>query len=120
MVQVRGIGGFFFRAQDPAALAAWYQTHLGINPAPSDPSMQPWVTDAGVTIFSPFDAQTDYFAADRGFMLNFRVDDLDAALAELNAAGIASGEVLIMEGVGKFSRIHDPEGNPLELWQPAG
>lgn len=120
MVKVLGIGGIFFRSKDPAALAAWYEKHLGITPAPTDGSTLPWMTEAGVTVFSPFAADTDYFPADRAFMLNLRVADLDAALAELAASGIAAGEVLAMDGVGKFARIHDPEGNPLELWEAAG
>jgi predicted enzyme related to lactoylglutathione lyase len=119
MVKVLGIGGLFFRSKDPSGLAEWYQTHLGIDPAPTSPSMMPWTTEAGVTIFSPFDESTDYFPADRTFMLNFRIEDLDAALAELNAAGIKISEELTMEGIGRFARIHDPEGNPIELWEPA-
>ena len=119
MVKVLGIGGFFFRSKDPSGLAEWYQTHLGINPAPTNETMEPWVTEPGVTVFSPFDDGTDYFSKDRTFMLNFRVENLSAALEELNAAGIESGEVVGMDGVGKFARIHDPEGNPIELWEPA-
>ena len=117
MVEVLGIGGFFFRSKDPGALAEWYQKHLGINQAPTNETMEPWITERGVTVFSPFDEGTDYFPADNAFMLNFRVENLDAALKELNAAGITCGEVISMEGVGKFARIHDPEGNPLELWE---
>ncbi|KJZ20951.1 VOC family protein [Loktanella sp. S4079] len=119
MVKVLGIGGLFFRSNDPSALAQWYEEHLGIAPAPSDAAMEPWKTDEGVTIFAPFDAKTDYFPQDHAFMLNFRVADLDAACAELQSSGIAVGEKMVMEGVGKFARIHDPEGNPIELWQPA-
>jgi len=119
MAQALGVGGVFFRAKDPAALAAWYETHLGINPAPTSAEAMPWITDAGVTVFSPFAEDTDYFPADRTFMLNFRVADLDAAIADLTAASVACGDVVEMAGVGRFSRIHDPEGNPIELWQPA-
>lgn len=119
MVQVLGIGGFFFRSKDPEGLAEWYKTHLGITPAPTDETTAPWVTGAGVTVFAPFDEATDYFPESQTFMLNFRVENLSAALEELNAAGIESGEVMSMDGVGKFARIHDPEGNPLELWEPA-
>lgn len=119
MAQALGIGGVFFRAKDPVGLATWYETHLGINPAPTSADAAPWITDGGVTVFSPFANDTGYFPKDRAFMLNLRVADLDAALADINAAGIVSGEVLEMDGVGRFSRIHDPEGNPVELWQPA-
>jgi predicted enzyme related to lactoylglutathione lyase len=119
MVQVLGIGGFFFRSKDPSGLTEWYQTHLGINPAPTDETMEPWMTDRGVTVFSPFEEGTDYFAEGHTFMLNFRVKNLSVALEELNAAGIESGDVVSMDGVGKFARIHDPEGNPIELWEAA-
>jgi len=118
MTQVLGIGGFFFRSESPDALVRWYETHLGILPAPTSPTMQPWISEQGVTIFSPFPKDSDYFPEDRGFMLNFRVADLDATVKELNAAGIESGGEVEMEGIGRFARIHDPEGNPIELWEP--
>ena len=81
--------------------------------------MEPWITETGVTIFSPFAQDSDYFPKNQSFMLNFRVEDLDSALEELNAAGIDSANIVSMEGVGRFARIHDPEGNPIELWEPA-
>jgi glyoxylase I family protein len=118
MVKVLGIGGFFFRSENPRALAEWYQVHLGINLAPNDQTMTPWVTESGMTVFAPFEKKTDYFAKNQAFMLNFRVGDLDAAIAELGAAGIASSHESSMEGVGRFARIHDPEGTPIELWEP--
>lgn len=119
MAQALGVGGVFFRAKDPAALAAWYKTYLGIDPAPTGPDTPPWITEAGVTVFSPFPDDTDYFPADRGFMLNFRVADLETALADLEAAGIEASHREDMDGVGRFARIEDPEGNPIELWEPA-
>ncbi len=120
MARVTGIGGFFFRAKDPTALAAWYETHLGINPAPTDMDSPVWMQEDGPTVFSPFAADTDYFADDRQFMLNLRVDDMDAMLGKLRSAGIAVSHEQEMEGIGRFARIHDPEGNPIELWQPPG
>lgn len=119
MAKVTGIGGLFFRARDPVALAAWYETHLGITPAPTDMETPVWMQAAGPTVFAPFPKDTDYFAPDRAFMLNFRVDDLDAMLADLRAAGIDVSHEQEMEGVGRFARIHDPEGTPIELWQPS-
>ena len=118
MERVEGIGGFFFRAKDPAALARWYETHLGINLAPTGPDTPPWISKEGVTVFSPFPADSDYFAAERAFMLNFRVKDLDAMLNQLRDAGIEVSHEQAMEGIGRFARIHDPEGNPIELWEP--
>lgn len=120
MAKVTGIGGVFFRARDPDALAAWYEAHLGINPAPTDMDTPVWMQAAGPTVFAPFKADTDYFPADRQVMLNFRTDDLAALLAELRAAGITVSQEQEMDGVGRFARIHDPEGNPIELWQPPG
>lgn len=115
-MSVTGIGGFFFRAKAPEALRTWYAEHLGVGAGPYGA----WETEAGQSVFSPFAADTDYFSADHQWMLNLRVDDLDALCAKLGAAGI---EVITkpewnMPGVGRFARIHDPEGNPIELWQP--
>lgn len=81
--------------------------------------MAPWRSAEGVVVFAPFPADTDYFAPDRAFMLNFRVADLAAMLAQLRQAGIAVSHEVTMEGIGRFARIHDPEGNPIELWEPA-
>jgi glyoxylase I family protein len=116
---VTGIGGVFFRAKDPAKLAEWYKAHLGIDLAPTQAGGTPWMTDAGITIFAPFASDSDYFPADRAFMLNFRVRDMDAMLAQLRTAGIEIGREETVDGIGRFARIHDPEGNPIELWEPA-
>ena len=118
MIKVQGFGGFFFRAKDPDGLAKWYQDHLGINPAPTNMEMAPWVTESGITVFSPFHADSDYFAADKTFMLNFRVADLDAMITQLKSADIEVSHESEMEGIGRFARIHDPEGNAIELWEP--
>ena len=118
MHKVQGIGGFFFRAKDPERLTKWYQDHLGINPAPTNMEMAPWMTGPGVTVFSPFGADTDYFSADKSFMLNFRVVDLDAMISQLKSAGIEISHESEMDGIGRFARIHDPEGNAIELWEP--
>jgi predicted enzyme related to lactoylglutathione lyase len=113
---VTGIGGLFFRSRDPAALKKWYQEVLGI-PAPGS-----WFFEqqAGQTVFEPFKADTDYFPADRQWMLNLRVDDLDGLLASLAARSIAiiTNPEWDHPDTGRFARIHDPEGNPIELWQP--
>lgn len=119
MEKVQGMGGLFFRARDPAALAAWYRSRLGIDPVPTGPDDTVWMQSAGPTVFSPFAADTDYLPADRQHMVNFRVADLDAMLAQLGALGEKTGEIQTMDQIGRFSRIHDPEGNPIELWEPA-
>ena len=117
MARVTGIGGIFFRSEDPAALNDWYRTHLGIT----QPDVAVWQQDAGPTVLSPFAASTDYFAADKSWMLNLRVDDLPAMIGQLRAAGIAVETRADWDGdksYGSFARIHDPEGTPIELWQP--
>ncbi len=115
MASVSGIGGFFFRANDPDALSAWYDKHFGINPV----SAGPWLQDAGPTVFSPFADNSDYFSADKRWMLNLRVDDIDGMIAKLKTAGIEVETREEWDGeYGRFARVHDPEGNPVELWQP--
>ena len=81
---VTGIGGFFFRSRDPKALGAWYLEHLGVG-APEGQFV--WDQQAGPTVFAPFKADTDYFPAEKQFMINLRVDDLDTLLTSLRAAG---------------------------------
>jgi len=108
---VQGIGGFFFRANDPEALGKWYEEHLGIGAW--------WEQTPGPTVFQPFPASSDYFPADRQTMLNLRVDGLDALIAQLEQAGIEVLRKAEWDGeYGRFARIHDPEGNPIELWEP--
>ena len=119
MAKALGVGGFFFRAKDPETLRAWYEKHLGINPAPTDMEMVPWMTEPGVTVLSPFAADTDYFRADKNFMINFRVDDVESMIAQLIDAGIEIKSDQKMDGIGRFVHIEDPEGTPIELWQPA-
>lgn len=112
MAKAVGIGGIFFRANGAEALAGWYETHLGITDL--------WAQEAGPTVFAPFKADTDYFAADKQWMINVRVDDLSALMIQLRAAGIlieTRAEWDTAE-TGRFARIHDPEGNPIELWEP--
>jgi glyoxylase I family protein len=120
MEQVTGIGGFFFRAQDPKALGRWYQQHLGISPTPSSYEDSVWQQEAGPTVFAPFEETSDYFGdAHKVWMVNFRVRDLDKMAAQLRAAGIAIKIDPQSYPNGRFARLHDPEGNPIELWQPA-
>ena len=112
---VTGIGGLFFRAQDPDALKQWYCEHLGVGCG--DYGM--WEQQAGTTVFSPFVADTSYFPADKQWMINLRVEGLDELVERLRQAGVDVPKVEEMEGVGRFARIHDPEGNPIELWEAA-
>lgn len=117
MPKVLGIGGVFFRAADPVALAEWYRQHLGI----ADLHHEVWQQEAGTTIFGPFAQNSGYFGRPaQQWMINFRVDDLDAFITALTAAGLeVETRAEWNSEVGRFARIHDPEGNPIELWQPA-
>lgn len=117
--KVLGIGGFFFRSKGPKALAAWYEQHLGINPIPTGPGMQPWQQQAGTTAFAPFPESTKYFDTSKQFMINFRVANIEKLAAQLKAAGIEINLDPEMTPYGRFAHLHDPEGNPIELWQPA-
>jgi predicted enzyme related to lactoylglutathione lyase len=117
MEHVLGIGGYFMRATDPAALGAWYRDYLGLD---ADESGL-WRQETGPTVFATFEAGTDYFGSPaQQAMLNFRVRDLEAMLAQLRAKGAdVDEETQEMEGVGRFGWVTDPEGNRVELWQPA-
>jgi glyoxylase I family protein len=120
MEKVAGIGGFFFRAKDPKALALWYQQHLGILTIPTKDGETAWQQEAGSTAFTPFPETSKYFGdLQKVWMLNFRVRDLDKMAAQLHAAGIEVKVDPESYPYGRFARLHDPEGNPIELWQPA-
>src|SRR5258707_2140111 len=119
MEKVSGIGGFFFRAKDPKALGRWYQQHLGVSVIPTSYEESPWQQEAGPTAFAPFKETSDYFGdTQKVWMLNFRVRDLDKMAAQLQAAGIEVKVDPQSYPNGRFARLHDPEGNPIELWQP--
>jgi predicted enzyme related to lactoylglutathione lyase len=120
---VLGMGGYFFRAKDPKALKGWYQQHLGVGGGcGTDDKGQSnewvWFVAGGPMVFEPFKQDSDYFPAERTAMINLRVSDLDSLLGELRAAGIEITREETMDGVGRFARVHDPEGNPIELWEP--
>ena len=116
---VTGIGGFFFRAHDPKALGQWYQDHLGISVIPKSGNDSAWRQQAGPTAFSPFPENTKYFGdATKQWMMNFRVNDLDKMAAQLEAAGITVKVDPKTYPNGRFAHLQDPEGNPIELWQP--
>jgi len=118
-VAVTGIGGVFFRANDPAGMSQWYKEHLGIDPVPPDYNQKPWSQEAGPTVFAPFPRDTEYFGnQNQSWMINFRVKDLDAIVAQLRSSGIDVTVDPETYPNGRFARLHDPEGNPIELWQP--
>ena len=112
---VSGIGGVFFRAQNPETLLAWYRQHFGVTMEGYDP----WQQQAGPTVFMPFSSTTEKWSAAKQWMINFRVTELDAMLANLRAAGIAieTNPEWDSPEAGRFALIHDPEGNAIELWE---
>ena len=122
---VLGIGGVFFRATDPDGLNKWYREHLQVGAGCSADRAGPgdqwtWAARGGPTVFAPFRANTDYFPADKQHMLNLRVSGIDDLLSALRDSGIAVEMKAEWDSpeTGKFARIHDPEGNPIELWEP--
>ena len=120
MEKVAGIGGLFFRAHDPKALGNWYEQHLGITLTPTSEGGTVWQQEAGPTAFSPFPEKSGYFGdPSKVWMVNFRVHDLDKMVAQLRTAGIQVKDPESYPNIGRFARLHDPEGNPIELWQPA-
>ena len=121
MEKVTGIGGLFFRAKDPESLARWYEEHLGVRPVPKSYEESPWRQEAGATVFAPFPADTDYFGRpEQQWMVNFRVGDLGPMVTQLRAAGISVDIDPTVYPNGRFAHLDDPEGNRIELWEPAG
>jgi predicted enzyme related to lactoylglutathione lyase len=119
--KVTGIGGLFFRAKDPKVLAKWYSDHLGVNLVPSKPDDSPWRQEAGTCAFQPFPETTKYFRDDtKRWMVNFRVRNIERMAAQLRAAGITVEIDPKVYPNGRFGRLTDPEGNPVELWEPQG
>ena len=123
MERVQGIGGIFFKSKDPKALATWYANHLGVPTQDWGGASFLWSeqdrADTAHTVWSPFKADTDYFApSEASFMVNFRVKDLDAMLDQVAAAGAKVIGKPERSEFGAFGWFLDPEGNKVELWQP--
>lgn len=121
---VVGMGGYFFRAREPETLAAWYREHLGVGGGcgrdeRGETNAYCWYHEGGPMVFSPFAEATDYFPADRQAMINLRVRDLAGLIVQLKASGVDVITKPEWDGAaGSFARVHDPEGNPIELWEP--
>jgi predicted enzyme related to lactoylglutathione lyase len=119
MARALGIGGVFLKARDPKALAAWYAKHLGITEQEGGSLVFDGPASFGMTVFAHFPADTTYFGAgSQQAMVNFRVEDLEALLTELAAAGVVIDPDRQDYPYGRFAWIEDPEGNRVELWQP--
>lgn len=125
MPRITGIGGIFFKSRDPRALKTWYRDHLGIEPDDDGYVSFRWreagdPERSGYTVWEPFPHDTKYFDPGRApFMVNYRVDDLAGLLADLREAGVEVDDRIEELPYGKFAWITDPEGNRLELWEPA-
>ena len=122
MKRVTGLGGVFIKSRDPKALYEWYRVHLGIESAPDSGAM--W-RDAdhpeipGFCVWSLFPQDTKYFQPSQSnFMINFRVENLDALLQLLREEGVTVDPKVENYDYGKFGWIMDPEGNRVELWEP--
>ncbi|HEX8564086.1 MAG TPA: VOC family protein [Pyrinomonadaceae bacterium] len=120
MKRVIGIGGIFFKSKNPGELAAWYQKHLGIDfGGKVYADFKSSSEDKGWQAFSFFNADTKYFEpSEKEFMINLRVDNLDALLEALRAEGVHVFDKTEEYEYGKFGWILDPEGNKIELWEP--
>jgi predicted enzyme related to lactoylglutathione lyase len=121
MEKVTGIGGFFFRGNNPDALNDWYEQHLGVRKAGVEYADGSWWQDRGPTVFAaePKEAQGSG-VSEYAWRLNFRVRDLDAMVAQLRSAGIAVAVEETVYPNGRFAQLKDPEGNPIELWEATG
>lgn len=121
MERVTGIGGVFFKAADAAGLARWYAEHLGVGEVPETYDEPVWQQEAGETVFAPFGEEhwDSPHLGPTGWGINFRVRDLDAMVAQLRAAGLEVEVDAEVYPNGRFAQLADPEGNPVQLWQPA-
>jgi predicted enzyme related to lactoylglutathione lyase len=126
MERVTGIGGFFFKAADPVALSRWYAEHLGVGLPPSsleddEAADEEWYQEAGPTVFAPFGPQhwESPHLGKHQWGVNFRVRDLDAMVAQLRYVGIAVEVDHQPHPSGRFAQLRDPEGNAVQLWEPA-
>ncbi len=122
MKRVTGIGGIFFKSIDPKALGSWYKTHLGLDVTDWGGALFQWGgegSEPGITVWSPFAQDTNYMQPSAAsFMINYRVEDLDALLAVLKSEGCNVIDKTESSEQGKFGWVVDPEGNKVELWEP--
>jgi predicted enzyme related to lactoylglutathione lyase len=119
MARITGIGGVFFRSSDPHRILDWYADVLGL-PIDANGSAVLRCVEPASAVLAPFPRETDYFGArTQGYMINLRVDDLDGALAAVRAAGGTVDSRTEESEYGRFGWIVDPDGNRVELWEPA-
>jgi glyoxylase I family protein len=120
MERVTGIGGVFFKGDDPAVLARWYEEHLGVVGMGESYDDPVWVQQEGPTVVAAFGPEhwDSPYLGPTGWGINFRVTDLDAMVAQLRAAGIAVDVDAELYPNGRFAQLVDPEGNAIQLWEP--
>lgn len=124
MARITGIGGVFFKStKDNAALAAWYRDHLGLHLENWGGAILKWpddkAEDGGLTVWTVAASDSEWFApSTSSFMINYRVDDLDGLLSQLQDAGVPILAGPESHENGKFAWIMDPDGNKVELWEP--
>lgn len=119
--KVTGIGGVFFKARDPDGLNRWYATHLGVEPAPESYDVPSWWQQPGPTVLAAMSADSEHFGGPtQSWSINFRVPDLDAMVKQLREAGITVDIDPETYANGRFATLRDPEGNVVQLWEPAG
>lgn len=123
MKKVTGIGGIFFKCKDPNKMREWYHNHLGLNTNQYGASFE-WYegsdsTKKGLTQWNPFPETTKYFEpSTKDFMINYRVDNLEALAEELKKNGVTIVDAIETYDYGKFVHILDAEGNKVQLWEP--
>ncbi|KQQ21892.1 glyoxalase [Rathayibacter sp. Leaf299] len=119
MERVTGIGGLFFAARDPAALGRWYAENLGVDEPPTSYGSSSWRQEAGATVLAPMPVGSKHLGP-TGWAVNLRVRSLDAMVEQLRS----SGTTVVVDPEhypnGRFADLHDPEGNRIQLWEPAG
>ena len=123
MKKVTGIGGIFFKCNDPEKVKEWYKTHLGFDTGPYGTKFD-WRQDAdstkkGYTLWTPFSEKTKYFEpSTKDIMINYRVEDLEALVEQLKKEGVTVLDKIETYDYGKFVHILDLEGNKIELFEP--
>ncbi len=121
MERVTGIGGVFFRSDNPDEMARWYAEHLGVDAPPASYGEPSWQQEAGSTVFAAMPADSEHFGtSEQSWAINFRVTDLGAMVEQLVDAGIPVEVDAETYPNGRFANLVDPEGNPVQLWEPAG
>ena len=120
MEKVTGIGGFFFQSKDAVLLDEWYERYLGVRKCGKEYGDGSWWQDEGPTVFGAESEAAQVGGPGRAWRINFRVRNLEAMVAQLGAAGISVEVDATIHPNGRFAHLHDPDGNSIELWEPAG